>query len=98
MPRRKADPDPADALAGAPVLMTITQASAVLGLSESAGYRLALSGGFPGATRLGSRRWVVRTQELRHWLAGQEGAGSDQPARPALRVVAGGGRGGGAPG
>lgn len=99
MPKRKADPDPAEALAAMPLLMTVAQASQLLGWSESKGYRAAQAGTLPAATRIGRRHYVKR-EHLRRWLAGlpadgQEGAGDGQPARPALRVVAGGGRGGG---
>jgi len=71
-----------------PILMSLDQGSAVLGWSSAKGYRVASAGDFPGAVRLG-RRWYVRREKLRRFLADEPEPQPAEPtaAAPDLRVV-----------
>jgi len=52
-------------------LISVAEAAQRLGISESAGYRLAAAGSLPGQVKLGARRWV-RARVLEAWLDGQD--------------------------
>lgn len=59
-----------------PATLSITEASALLGISRNYGFFLASRGEFPGARRLGNR-WIVSRRVLLEFL---DGAVRDAPS------------------
>ncbi len=53
-------------------LVSVGEAGDLLGISESAAYRLAAADALPGLVRLPGARMRVRARVLEAWLNGQE--------------------------
>jgi excisionase family DNA binding protein len=53
-------------------LLSVAEAAARLGISESAAYRLAAAGSLPGQVKLPGTRMWVRARVLEAWLDGTD--------------------------
>jgi excisionase family DNA binding protein len=49
---------------------TLSEAAKLAGISKSSAYTLARAGRFPGALRLGDKRFIVSRYQFERWLNG----------------------------
>jgi excisionase family DNA binding protein len=63
-------------------LISVAEAARLIGISESAAYRLAAAGALPGQVKLPGFHMRVRARVLEAWLEGSTPAHGDDPATP----------------
>jgi excisionase family DNA binding protein len=67
----------------AELTLTVTVAAKKIGISTSSAYQLCRAGKFPGALRIGEKRWCISRYQFERWLqgTGEASKGVDQNER-----------------